>query len=92
MSDRLREVMRELAEEATPASPRSDTWRRGRRSHLLRVAGAALATALVAGAGVAGWRTDAFTSSPQPTSTSYDPHSLAIPDRIWKPSPVDTGD
>jgi hypothetical protein len=91
MSDRLREAMRDLAEEAKPVRPSDDTWRRGRRSRALRMAGAALATVLVATGGVLTWTEVGSSTSPQPASTTYDPNALAIPDRLSAPSPWTPG-
>lgn len=91
MSDLLRDVMRGLADEATPVTLQPDTWRRGRRSHVLRLAGAGLAAVLVVVAGISVFAASKLTSSPQPASKSYDPKALAIPDRIWTPSPWTAG-
>src|SRR5690349_15682238 len=95
MSQQLREAMLDLAAHA-PSVARPDetaarTWRRARRVRAAAAAAAvcvvlAVLAGIIASAGVI----TLHESAPE-VSQPYDPAKLALPDKVWRPSPWTSG-
>lgn len=96
MSDQLRELLRDLAQDApaidTTAGSAGDVWRRARRSRRrdLIAAVSLSVVLLVVGGLVIGLIGPGLQSTP-PTAPAYGDGRLAIPNQIWVPSPWTPG-
>ena len=81
----LRNALDQLAADVPPPPPAPDLWARGvrRRRRTRTLAAAGVLAGVAGGAGVASVVTDR--PSPPPVASALD--ELALPDRLWSPSP-----